>query len=129
MILPNGLGLQKLTAFLATTDGEKTKQFYEGILGLRLVSEDPFALVFDANGTTLRIQRVQTFTPHSFTALGWEVPDIATAVGALTDVSIQFEVFPGMGQDALGIWTAPSGARVAWFKDPEGNLLSLTQHE
>ena len=121
------LGSAKLTAVAATTDAARAKAFYGKTLGLRLVHEDQFALVFDANGTTLRIQLVRMLTPHPFTSLGWEVTDIETTVSALIDRSVAFEMFEGMGQDARGIWNSPSGARVAWFKDPDGNLLSVTQ--
>jgi len=121
------LGSAKLTAFAATTDAARAKAFYGKTLGLRLVHEDQFALVFDANGTTLRIQLVRMLTPHPFTSLGWEVTDIESTVSALIDRSVAFEMFEGMGQDARGIWNSPSGARVAWFKDPDGNLLSVTQ--
>jgi catechol 2,3-dioxygenase-like lactoylglutathione lyase family enzyme len=118
---------QKLMAFLATEDGVAARKFYEQTLGLKVVSDDDFALAVDANGTMLRIQKVGSFTAHPFTALGWEVPDIEAAVVALAKRGIEFERFDGMDQDAHGIWAAPSGAHVAWFKDPDGNTLSLTQ--
>lgn len=117
----------KITAFVATVDPVRARQFYEGILGLEVVADDDFALVLDANGTTLRVQKVANFTPLPFTALGWEVADIVGAVDALVQRGVRFEVFPGMEQDERGIWRAPGGARVAWFKDPSGNTLSLAQ--
>ncbi|MEO8900144.1 MAG: VOC family protein [Polyangiaceae bacterium] len=117
----------KLIAFAATRDGVKARDFYEGVLGLRVVSDDPFALALDANGTMLRVQKVMEFTPPPFTALGWEVSDIRATVAALLAAGIAFQTYPGMGQDEQGIWRAPSGAFVAWFKDPDGNTLSLTQ--
>ncbi|HXJ20754.1 MAG TPA: VOC family protein [Polyangia bacterium] len=117
----------KVMAFLATLDGRRARAFYEKTLGLQVVSDDDFALAVDTGGTMLRIQKVASFAPHAFTALGWEVPDIERSVGEITAAGIPFERFPGLGQDDRGIWRAPSGARVAWFKDPDGNLLSLTQ--
>jgi len=117
----------KVMAFLATRDGNRARAFYEKTLGLRVISDDDFALALDTGGTMLRIQKVASFAPHAFTALGWEVPDIATAVANLAAAGVTCEHFPGLGQDQAGVWNAPSGARVAWFKDPDGNLLSLTQ--
>jgi catechol 2,3-dioxygenase-like lactoylglutathione lyase family enzyme len=117
----------KVMAFLATRDGGRARAFYEKTLGLRVLSDDNFALAVDTGGTMLRIQKVASFAAHPFTALGWEVPDIERSVGELGGAGVSFERFPGLGQDDRGIWRAPSGARVAWFKDPDGNLLSLTQ--
>src|SRR5262245_54857942 len=114
-------------AFLATRDGGRARAFYETTLGLRVQSDDDFALALDAGGTTLRIQKVASFAPHPFTALGWQVPDIARAVDQLGGAGVAFERFTGMDQDERGVWHAPGGARVAWFKDPDGNVLSLTQ--
>ena len=121
------LDKHKLMAFVATRDGARAREFYEGTLGLRVISDDEYALAVDANGTMLRIQKVGAYAPHPFTALGWEVTDIGPTVDALGERGVQFERFPGMGQDGRGIWHSPSGARVAWFKDPDGNTLSLTQ--
>ena len=121
------LGKQTLVAFLATTDSARARTFYEETLGLSLISDDPFALVFDAHGTSLRIQKVATLQPHPFTALGWAVADIQAVVAALKQKGVTCVRFPGMDQDAHGVWASPSGARVAWFEDPEGNLLSLTE--
>jgi catechol 2,3-dioxygenase-like lactoylglutathione lyase family enzyme len=117
----------QVVAFVATRDGRRAREFYEGILGLPVVSDDPYALALDAHGTKIRIQKVESFTPHPFTALGWEVSSIDDTVEALRARGVSFEMFSGMGQDTKGIWQAPSGARVAWFKDPDGNTLSLTQ--
>lgn len=116
-----------LVAFVATTKAARARTFYEQTLGLRLVSDDPFAIVFDAAGTTLRIQKVDAFAPHPFTALGWQVPDIDATVDELAKRAVRFERYPGMDQDQRGVWQAPGGARIAWFKDPDGNTLSLTQ--
>jgi catechol 2,3-dioxygenase-like lactoylglutathione lyase family enzyme len=92
-----------------------------------VVSDDGFELALEAAGTMVRIQKVDAFTPHPFTALGWEVPDIDRSVQELAAAGVAFERFPGLTQDDRGIWPAPGGARVAWFKDPDGNLLSLSQ--
>lgn len=116
-----------LIAFLATTNAARSKAFYSDVLGLRLVEDSPFALEFDVGGTMLRIQKVETLTPHPFTALGWQVPDIAAQIADLAQRGLVFERFPGLDQDAAGVWTSPSGARIAWFKDPDGNVLSLTE--
>ncbi len=123
------LGSSKLIAFVPTIDPAKARAFYEGVLGLRLVEDaKPFALVFDANGTMLRVTTVRELQPDPFTVLGWDVPSIETTVTQLAATGIEFLRFPGMNDsDPLGIWTAPSGARVAWFKDPDGNALSVTQ--
>jgi len=121
------LEAQKVMAFVATRDGRRAREFYEGTLGLQVVSDDDYALALDASGTQIRIQKVESFTPHPFTALGWEVSSIDDTVEALRARGVTFEVFVGMNQDQQGVWQAPSGARVAWFKDPDGNVLSLTQ--
>jgi catechol 2,3-dioxygenase-like lactoylglutathione lyase family enzyme len=114
----------KLVAFLATAQPENARRFYEDTLGLRFVSDDGFALVFDSGGTLLRIQKLDHVDPRPGTALGWEVDDIESAVGGL-DVS--FARYDGLEQDERGIWTAPTGARIAWFEDPDGNILSLVE--
>jgi len=113
--------------FVPTQDLRKARAFYEGLLGLRSVSEDQFALVLDANGTVIRVTKVTDFKPQPFTILGWQVPDIRQAVSELADKGIQFERYGMKEQDERGVWTAPGGARVVWFKDQDGNLLSLTQ--
>jgi catechol 2,3-dioxygenase-like lactoylglutathione lyase family enzyme len=117
----------KLIAFAPITDSQRARSFYEGVLGLRFVSQDPFALVMNANGTMLRLAVVQSFTPQPFTVLGWEVSNIAETVAALGSKDVKFERFSGMQQDTLGIWTSPGGAKVAWFKDPDGNVLSVSE--
>lgn len=118
---------QKIMAFVATADAPKARSFYQELLGLKLVSDDDYALVFDAAGTMLRVQKAQTVTPAPYTALGWQVEQITRTVRELVARGVQFERFGFLEQDELGIWTAPSGARIAWFKDPDGNVLSLTQ--
>jgi catechol 2,3-dioxygenase-like lactoylglutathione lyase family enzyme len=121
------LNAQKLVAFVPTADATKARSFYQGILGMRVVSEDAFALVLDANGTMLRVTNVQNFKPQQFTILGWGVGDIEKAVSDLNQRGIRFENYGMPEQDERGIWKSPSGARIAWFKDPDGNVLSLTQ--
>jgi catechol 2,3-dioxygenase-like lactoylglutathione lyase family enzyme len=123
------LGGSRLVAFAATTDPVKARAFYEGVLGLHLVRDEaPFALVFDAKGTMLRVTIVGSHTPQPFTVLGWDVTEIEATVKELTGAGVEFLRFQGMNDaDPLGIWMAPSGARVAWFKDPDGNVLSVTQ--
>jgi catechol 2,3-dioxygenase-like lactoylglutathione lyase family enzyme len=118
-----------IVAFVATTDPKRAKAFYAKTLGLRLVSEDGFALAFDAGGTMLRVAIVKTLQPAGYTVLGWIVPDIVTAVRDLGKRGVIFQRYEGMPQDDLGIWPSPSGARVAWFSDPDGNTLSLTEFE
>jgi len=116
-----------LTAFLATTDTERSKVFYTTVLGLSLMTEDSFALALDCHGIELRLQKVDGFRPHTFTALGWKVRDIRAAIADLAGRGVDFERYAFLEQDAFGVWQTPSGARVAWFKDPDGNLLSLTE--
>ena len=123
-----GLASAKIVAFVGTTQPESAKTFYGGTLGLRLVSEDGFALVFDANGVMLRVAKVREIAAAQYTVLGWEVSDILAKVKEMNQAGVQFERYSFPGQDELGIWTAPGGARVAWFKDPDGNLLSISQH-
>lgn len=121
------LSAAPLITFLATIDAARSKAFYCDVIGLRLVDDAPFALEFDIGGVMLRIQKVEKLTPHPFTALGWQVGDIDAQVTDLARDGVVFERFAGLDQDAAGVWTAPSGARIAWFKDPDGNLLSLTE--
>ncbi len=123
------LGASKLVAFVPITDAKKAQSFYEGVLGLRLVEDQrPFALVFDANGTMLRATLVGEHKAAPFTVLGWDVESIESPVKRLTAAGVAMLRFPGMNDgDPLGIWNAPGGARIAWFNDPDGNVLSLTQ--
>jgi catechol 2,3-dioxygenase-like lactoylglutathione lyase family enzyme len=123
------LGTSKLMAFAPVTDPARARAFYEGVLGLRLVEDEaPFALVFDANGTMLRVTPVGEHRQQPFTVLGWEVESIESTVQRLMEAGVVFERFPGMNDGhPLAIWTSPSGAQIAWFKDPDGNLLSVTQ--
>lgn len=119
------LGACDLVAFAATTDAVRARSFYESTLGLRCVSEDAFALVFDAGGTELRLTKVPEFRPQPFTVLGWSAREIEVEADELAARGVVFQRYPGMEQDARGIWTSPAGARIAWFLDPDGNVLSL----
>jgi catechol 2,3-dioxygenase-like lactoylglutathione lyase family enzyme len=114
-------------AFVSTADARRALGFYRDALGLRLVSETPFALVFDVIGTMLRVTIAETVTPAPYTVLGWQVADIAATVDDLTARGLSFTRYEGIDQDARGIWTSPAGGRIAWFHDPDGNVLSLTQ--
>jgi catechol 2,3-dioxygenase-like lactoylglutathione lyase family enzyme len=118
---------KKLTAFVATAKPDEAKAFYKNILGLKFLSEDDFALEFEANKTVLRIAIVHKFTPQAFTVLGWDVEDIVSAIKSLNDKNVFCEKYDFLKQDESGVWTSPNGSKVAWFKDPDGNLLSLTQ--
>jgi catechol 2,3-dioxygenase-like lactoylglutathione lyase family enzyme len=122
------LGAIDIVAFVPTRDSGKARSFYEGVLGLRFVKDDGFALVLDANGIMVRVAKAQEFKPAPFTILGWQVSGIEKVVTALQAKGVHFEIFGFLEQDKLGIWTAPSGDKVAWFKDPDGNVLSVSQH-
>jgi catechol 2,3-dioxygenase-like lactoylglutathione lyase family enzyme len=122
------LGSTNIIAFVPIKDSQKSRAFYEGILGLRFVKDDGFALVLDANGIMVRAAKMKDFTPAQFTVLGWQVSDIENVVRELTKKGVHFEIFGFFKQDELGIWTAPTGDKVAWFKDPDGNTLSVSQH-
>ena len=116
----------KLVAFLATADAARARSFYEGVLGLRVVEDQPFALVLEARGTKVRIQKVEKVMRVPYTSLGWEVSNLGETVRSLAQAGVVFARYPGMLQDEMGVWTSPSGAKVAWFEDPDGNVLSLT---
>jgi predicted enzyme related to lactoylglutathione lyase len=117
----------ELIAFVATADVPRARAFYEDVVGLDLIGDDGFALVFDAHGTTLRVTQVAEVAVAPYTTLGWLVPDVVTTIAALAGRGVVFERFDGIDQDEHGIWTAPGGGRIAWFKDPDGNTLSVTQ--
>jgi len=118
----------KVMTFIVTRDRAAAKKFYGETLGFTQTGEDEFAVVFDLNGTMLRISTVKDQKPPAHTVLGWEVPDIVAAARALKAKGVKFNIYEGFGQDELGIWTAPgSSNKVAWFLDPDGNNLSLTQ--
>ena len=122
------LSSARLMAFVPIRDSKKSRPFYENALGLRFISDDGFALVMDSNGVTVRLAKASNFTPAAFTVLGWQVIAIEEAVTDLEKRGVRFEKFSGLPQDEHGIWTAPGGAKVAWFKDPDGNILSVSQH-
>jgi len=121
------LGTASLVAFAPATDMDRSRDFYADVLGLTLVEQNPFACVFDANGTMLRVTAVATLTPHPFTVLGWDVDDIEATIAALVAAGVEMRRFDGMEQSETGVWTTPGGEQVAWFHDPDGNTLSLTQ--
>jgi len=114
-------------AFAASADLRRARAFYEQALGLRLVEQNDFACVFDANGTMLRVTAVAEVARPGYTVLGWRVSDIAATARGLTARGVAFLRYDGMDQDDDGVWTTPAGDKVAWFADPDGNVLSLTQ--
>jgi catechol 2,3-dioxygenase-like lactoylglutathione lyase family enzyme len=120
---------KKIKAFVPTVRPDKAKEFYMNTLGLKLLAEDNYALEFDANGTSLRVTVVQALNPHPFTVLGWDVDELPSLILSLNGKGVKFERYDFLKQDELGMWTSPSGAKVAWFKDSDGNLLSLTEHK
>ena len=122
------LGKTDLVAFLPTSDYKKARAFFEGKLGLRFVSQDQYALVMDANGIMLRITKVPEHQAKQYTILGWKVTEIEKVVAALQKNGVKFERYGFLEQDDLGVWTAPGGDKVAWFKDPDENVLSLSEH-
>lgn len=121
------LNKSKLIGFVATANPAKAKAFYGDTLGLTLVEDGPYALVFDANGTMLRVQKVQELSPAGYTMTGWDVSDIRATVQQLVKKGVHFERYEFLTQDEWGVWASPAGAQVAWFKDPDGNILSLTE--
>jgi len=121
------LSHSRLVGFVATAKPAEVRSFYQRVLGLALVEEGPFALVLDANGTTVRVQIVPSVSLAPYTVLGWQVEDSRATIGALAARGVIFERYEGLVQDGQGIWTSPDGSRVAWFKDADGNTLSLTE--
>ncbi len=123
------LSNNKIVALVPITDADQARSFYVDKLGLRFVSDDGFAVVVDANGNQVRLTKMKEVKPQPFTVLGWETNDIAADIRELQEKGVVFERFHDfMKQDELGVWTAPDGTKVAWFKDPDGNILSLSQH-
>lgn len=116
-----------LIAFVTVSDATRARHFYTDILGLELVEEGPFALEFDCAGTMLRVALANHVVPAPYAVLGWRVENIDETVHKLAAAAIGLQYFDGLGQSEDGIWQSPSGARIAWFKDPDGNLLSVTQ--
>jgi catechol 2,3-dioxygenase-like lactoylglutathione lyase family enzyme len=129
--MPNfaGVSQYKIISFIPIVDVERAKKFYQDTLGLTLAEEElPFALVFDANGTMLRLTILKELPGFQGTVAGWQVPDITVTAADLHQSGVSFERYPFLEHDEQGIWTAPNGAKVAWFKDPDGNVLSLSEH-
>lgn len=118
----------EMVGFVPTTDYDRARAFYEGKLGFQFISLDQFALVLNAGGHKIRITKIPNFTPLQGTILGWEVADIEAVAKWLTERGVPPEKFPFAQDQQLGIWTAPSGDRVAWLKDPDGNILGFSQH-
>jgi catechol 2,3-dioxygenase-like lactoylglutathione lyase family enzyme len=118
----------KIVAFLQVSERAKARAFYVDVLGLRFISEDPFALVVESNGTRVRIGEAPDLKPAHGTVLGWEVLEIEEAVADLLTKGVELQHYGLNGQDERGIWTTPNGDKVAWFKDPSGNVLSVSQH-
>jgi len=119
----------KMVGFVATTDYDKARAFYEGKLGFEFVSLDQFALVVSVGGHKIRIAKIPNFTPLQGTILGWEVENIEAVVTWLKARGVLTEKYPFVQDRELGIWTTPKGDKVAWFKDPDGNILSVSQHQ
>jgi catechol 2,3-dioxygenase-like lactoylglutathione lyase family enzyme len=115
-----------MMGFVATANADAARAFYHGTLGLPIISDDKFAIVFNAQGVPLRVQLVSKAVVAPYTVLGWEVADIHATVAALSSAGVKFERYPNFEQDEAGIWTAPNGKHVAWFKDPEGHTLSVS---
>jgi len=120
--------MDRVVTFLLTQSPDASLAFYRDTLGLRFLRDDGFAMVFDMNGVLLRIGKVPSFTPAQNTVLGWECGDILSTLIGLAKTGVIFEHYPNMGQDERGICTFPNGDKVAWFKDPDGNVLSISQH-
>ncbi len=118
----------KMIGFVPTKDSKRARDFYEGKLGFQFISDDPFALVLRAGETMIRVAKAKDFTPAPYTVMGWEVRNIEATVAWLKNRGVIFEKYPFLKDPELGIWTAPSGDRVAWFKDPDGNVLSVSEH-
>ena len=118
----------RITSILPSSNLEQSKEFFESKIGLQIISEDPYGVELEGLDSVLRLSLVQQFTPQAFTVLGFKVSDISLEVKSLTSKGVIFENYDSLDQDELGIWTSPSNAKVAWFKDPEGNVLSLTQY-
>ena len=122
------LAAEKIVGFVPSKDFKRSKAFYQEVLGLDFVYQDEFAVVFRAGGNMIRISGSHDYTPAQHTILGWEVQNIETIAGKLKDGGVTFEKYSFLQQNDLGIWDAPGGAKVAWFKDPDGNVLSISQH-
>jgi catechol 2,3-dioxygenase-like lactoylglutathione lyase family enzyme len=120
------LSFNRFKAFVSTTNPDKSREFYKDKLGLKLLSEDNFGMEFEASGAHLRISVVERLIPQPFTVLGWDTDDIISTVFMMKEKGIVFERYTFIEQDDSGIWTSPGGTRVAWFRDPDGNILSIS---
>lgn len=121
------LGPAELIAFVPSADLDRARTFYEDVLGFAVEDVSPYACVLRSGEVMLRVTKVEELVPQAFTVLGWKVSDIRGVVTGLVAKGVAFERFDGMDQDADGVWTTPGGDGVAWFKDPDGNVLSLTE--
>ncbi len=121
------LGDADLVAFVASSDLEVSHGFYGDVLGFRLLEASEFANTYDANGTQLRVTLVDSAVQAPYTVLGWRVSDIDATIRALREAGVEFKRYEAMTQDEHGIWIAPGGSRIAWFADPDGNVLALQQ--
>lgn len=123
------LAQAELIAFIPTVDADRSRRFYVDTLGLTFIADDQFAITLRTGPTDIRIARMEAFSPAPYTLLGWKVPDIEATAQQFIAAGISFERYPFLQQDTTGIWSAPDGAaKVAWFKDPDGNILSISQH-
>jgi catechol 2,3-dioxygenase-like lactoylglutathione lyase family enzyme len=120
--------MNQVVTFLLTQNPDAATTFYRDTLGLSYLHDDGYALVFDMNGVMLRISKVPKFAPAKHTVLGWATSDINLVLAGLVEKGVSFEHYPNMGQDEHGVCTFPGGDKVAWFKDPDGNVLSISQH-
>lgn len=121
------LEASEAVAFLPSQDLQRSEQFFATVLDLPLVSRSSFACVFRCAGTTLRVTKVDDLRPQPFTVFGWLVPDIRSAVAELGDRGTGLIRYEGLDQDDHDVWTTPNGDLVAWFQDPDQNVLSLTE--
>lgn len=118
----------RLVGFGAITDVKRAKAFYVDTLGLEFVTDRGVALVLRSGENQIRLLKMDAVSPAPYTVLGWECADIEARVRDLSKLGVRFLRYEWMQQDALGIWTAPTGDRIAWFQDPDGNVLSLAEH-
>ena len=114
-------------AFVPATDLGRARELYEGVLGLKVLDVSGFACVFRVGGATMRVALVRELSPQPFTVFGWAVGAISETMAGLAARGVEFLRYVGMDKDPAGVWTTPDGDRIAWFRDPDGNVLSLTQ--